>query len=348
MTFDSVCFLAAALATFVAATARVESQPAPSVGGTVTDAATGRKLIGALVTLGAPPDARTSRTDESGSFEFRTLAVGNYTLSARQIGYEASTKTIRVAENSRIDFALSRLSALDTVRVQSGGQRIHGVVATTESLLPLANATVQFLGKSVGQVSTDAAGRFSYNIQTPGAYLVRGKIKDRGVATTSVTVQKGSSVEVVLLLDSVALAGANALEMAYADSRERMLRRGLTSAFLSRSELMATKRTGVLSALLASTASLNGLRFTDVACVFLDGKPSPGFSANTLDPSEVEAVEVYSSTGDRSGNLAQRWPRGASCGDTGFPRVSPPRGGSNSRRSAPSDIAIFVVIWLRH
>lgn len=326
---------------------KVGAQSTPSVSGTITEGATGRRLIGVLVTLGAPPDARTTRTDESGTFAFRNLSPGTYTLSARQVGYEASTKSIQIVEHLELDFVLTRLSMLDTLRVRGGQQRIFGVVATAESLQPLANATVQVLGASTGQATTDTAGRFSYDVQTPGAYMLRAKHKGRAVATSSVTVLKESSMEIALLLDSVVPNGANALEMAYADSRERMIRRGLASAFVTRSALVATKRSSVLSALLASTASLNGLRFTDIACVFLDGVPSPGLSANTIDPMEVEAIEVYSSSGDRSGNLSKRWPRGAACGDTGYPRVSAPRSG-NSRRSAPSDVAIFIVIWLRH
>ena len=342
-----ICLLVVAFVTFAGMSARVESQSVPSVTGTVTDAATGRKLIGVLITLGAPPDTRATRTDESGSFEFRNITVGNYALSARQIGYEASTRSVRVSDQITNDIALTRLAALDTLRVRGGRQRIYGVVATAEGLQPIANATVQVLGTSAGQVTTDSTGRFSYNIQTPGAYMVRGKFKDRGVATTSVTVQKESSVEVALLLDSAALPGANALEMAYAESRERMIRRGMASAFVSRAQLMESKRPGVLGALLARTVNLNGLRFTDVACVYLDGKPMPGLSATPINPADVEAVEVYSSTGDRSRTLVARWPREASCGDTGMSRLAPPRV-SNSGRSAPSDIVAYIVIWLKH
>lgn len=73
----------------------------------------------------------------------------------------------------------------------------------------------------------------------------------------------------------------------------------------------------------------------------------PSLSATTIDPADVEAVEVYSFTGDRSGTLAARWPRTASCGDTGMSQITRPRR-NNSGRSAPTDIVAFIVIWLKH
>ena len=339
-------YLAAALVIQSCISLPLHAQIPRVLSGTVREVVTGRPLIGALVNLIANGDARTTRTDAAGSFAFRNLPDGMYQLSVRQVGYEAQTKAVRVVDGVELNFELTRLE-LDTLRVRSRQQRIYGSVATAERLQPLINATVQILGTSTGQTKTDSAGHFSYDVQSPGAYLVRGKTEGRGVATLSVTVGKGAGVEVALLLDSFPSPNANMLEMAFADSRERMLRRGLSSAFIPRSVLLATKRPSLLSALLASGAALNGLRLTDFACVFVDGLPKPGFSANNVDPADVEAVEAYSITGDRSGNLSARWPRGAECGDTGYPRASAPRSGSRGR-SAPSDIANFIVIWLRH
>lgn len=92
-----------------------------------------------------------------------------------------------------------------------------------------------------------------------------------------------------------------------------------------------------------------GMRLTDVACVFIDGAPRPGLSANAIDPESIEAVEMYASNAERSGTVATRWPRNQPCGDTGLPagyktRSADPMGG----RQANSEVVHWIVIWLKH
>jgi hypothetical protein len=334
-----------ATALLVLTAARGEAQSQLTVSGTVLDAATSRPIIGARVSLGVPPESRTTTTDERGSFFFSRVAAGTYPLSIRRLGYEPSDQSVVVADSTRLAVSLSRVALLDTVRVRGANQAIYGVVATAHDLKPVPNATVQFFGTSAGQLSTDSSGRFFYPVKSTGPYLVRAKATGRGSQTLSVTVRALEGVEVALLLDSAARPGANALEMAFADFRDRMLRRGSASAVVPRSELLVHSNGGVVSSLLtARSFGARTLRFTDEACVFVDGQPRPGLSANAIDAEDVEAVEVYSQTADRSGTLSQRWPNNAPCGDTGMIRAERPRGAQ--RR--PTDVVRWIVIWLKH
>jgi hypothetical protein len=265
------------------------------------------------------------------------------------LGYEPSTQIVTVNGDIRVTIVLRRLTALDTVRVRAGQRSIYGVVATAHDLRPLPNATVQIFGSSVGETTTDSAGRFSHVIQSRGAYLVRGKASGLGTQTVSVTVHD-DGVEVALLLDSVRAPGANALEMAYGDFRDRLLRRGNASAVVPRSELLAYGDGGLLSAVM-STRSFGAktLRFTDVACVFVDGIARAGLSLNMIDATSVEAVEVYSAAAERSGTLQLRWPKQATCGDTGLPRATDRFAGARPAggRDTQSDIVRWVVVWLK-
>lgn len=319
----------------------------PALSGIVQDPASSRAIIGALVTLSRAAEIRNTRTDETGSFLFAKLPPGTYELKVRRLGYDPSTQTVSIAGDTRATVSLTRLTTLDTVRVRAAAQGIYGVVATAHELRPLPNATVQIFGTSVGQLSTDSTGRFFYAVQTPGPYLVRGKAPGLAGQTVSVTVQPHDGVEVALLLDS-ADAEIPGLEMAFGDFRSRLVRRGNTSAVVPRTELLINGNGGVVSSLTtAPSFNAKSLRFTDFACVFVDGMPRPGLSANAIDAQAVEAVEVYTATSERSGTLAERWPRNVPCSTTGSPAATLPKI-QPGVRPAPSDVVRWIVIWLKH
>lgn len=133
-----------------------------------------------------------------------------------------------------------------------------------------------------------------------------------------------------------------ALEMAFGDFHDRLLRRGNASAIVPRAELVTRGSMGVASALLlAPSFATKSLRMNDYACIFLDGSPRAGMSPNMIDAEDVEAVELYTATSARTGNLRQRWPKTHPCGETS--RGAPPGG-----RERPSDVVVWMVIWLKH
>ena len=309
-----------------------------TVTGVVREVTSSTPLVGAVVTLGRGTDERSTRSDANGAFSFSKVARGTYPLTVRRLGYEPSQVDVDVPQDQPVVITMRRVASLDTVRVHAADQGIYGVVGTARDLRPLA-ASIQVLGTSISRLRTDSTGRFFAAVKTPGPYLVRGTTDGFTGQTVSVTVKPDEGVEVALLLDSATGPADHKLEMAFGDFADRMLQRGLASALVPRADLTRYGDTGTLASSLVSARSfgLRGLRLSSTACVFVDGRPMPGFSMNTYGPDEVEMVEVYGGKADRTLNLSQRWPRGAACGDTGFP-------GS----ALGDDVVKWVVIWLKH
>lgn len=327
----------AALASVAVAVSMAQAQA--TVDGTVRDAASARPLIGALITVRSETLVRRTRTDEEGYFAFRNVPLGRYALNAQHLGYRPEQFTIGVADttNAPLVISLSRITLLDTVRVRAVRQGIYGTVGRLLDLTPLSNAVVQLLGESLRRVSVDSTGRFFIPVHAPGPYVVRATAPAHAGANVSLTVPRDSSVEVVLLLDAAA-ATANRLEHAYADFRERMLRRRGNAALITRSELLMYGYTDLLSAIMHSPSFVRrALRFGSRACVFVDGRPRPGVSVRGLFPDEVEAVEVYARGGDPSLTLSRAWTSATPCATTGMPATA----------RAGRDVVWWVSVWLK-
>jgi hypothetical protein len=330
--------LAAFTALLVAATATATAHAqSGSVSGTATDAGTARPLPGALVTLGPAASERTTRTDERGTFRFDRVAAGQYLLVVRRLGYEMVRQTVDVTNGDvPVTVAMQRVVSLDTVRVHAAEQGIYGAVATSRDLRPLRTATIRVMGVGGGKILVDSTAHFFVPIKTPGAYVVRAQSSGYEAQALSVTVHRGEGVEVAMLLDSSTTPPSNRLEMAMADFDDRMRARRMGSTLVSRAELMKNGDTQLLGAIRAAQSFVSKpLRFGDTACVFVDGRPFTG-GLNAFEPKQVEAVEVYGADGDGTRTLAQAWPRGFPCGDTGMPRVAPGK-----------DVVRWVVIWLK-
>ncbi len=323
----------------LAAVSVAGAQTKVTVAGVVRDGTSGQPLIGAIVTLGTGESARTTRTEEKGAFSFANVLIGSYVVDTRRLGYEPARRTVDISpETAPIEIALTRVATLDTVRVRGADQAIFGAVGTSTDLRPLRKAVVQVYGSSTGEVTVDSTGHFFFPVKTSGAYVVRAKVDGYVAQTVSVTVPHNDGVEVALLLDSAVNGPSHMLEAGYADFHSRLLVRRLSSALVPRGELLEHDASEMLTAIrLSRSFATRGLRMGSAACVFVDGNPRPGYSLNAVDPREVEAVELYGLKGDASLTLVRRWPRGAPCGDTGGPSVTP-----------GDDVVQWIVIWLKH
>lgn len=76
-----------------------------SIDGKVTDAATGKPLNAAIVTL--VPGASTYQTAEDGAFSFVELDEGQYTVSVQKDGYQPNRKNITVNSGEKTDIVVS-------------------------------------------------------------------------------------------------------------------------------------------------------------------------------------------------------------------------------------------------
>ncbi|MHB8352116.1 MAG: carboxypeptidase-like regulatory domain-containing protein [Thermoplasmata archaeon] len=93
--------------------------------GGVSDAATGRAISGANVTV--TPGIGSVRTGTSGGYSFAGIANGSYTLSASAPGYRSTTETLVIdGRNAVQDLALTNA----TSPVRSSHPTLAGTVAT--------------------------------------------------------------------------------------------------------------------------------------------------------------------------------------------------------------------------
>ncbi|HYC52384.1 MAG TPA: carboxypeptidase-like regulatory domain-containing protein [Gemmatimonadaceae bacterium] len=313
------------------------AQEAATIEGRVQDAATARPLQGAIVTLrpqqGIP---QSTRTDEMGRFSFSQVAGVTYSLGVQRLGYEPALRTIDASVAvAPIVVTMTRMQQLDTIRVRAARQAIYGAVGRAKDLQPLTHAYVQLLGASAtNRIPVDSTGHFFIPVRSPGPYLVRATARDYEATSVSVIVPANDGAEVAMLLDT-ATATNHRLELAFAEFRDRMIRAGTFAAVVPRTELTRNAEADLLTALQLSPSFVKkNLRFGETACVFVDGRARVFQSLKSVDPADVEAVEVYSARDERSGTLQRMWPRNMPCAETGI-----------GRRAPGTDVVYWVSIW---
>ncbi len=117
--------------------------------GTVTEAASGRALSGAIVTIAET--GTTQRTDATGRYRFAALPDGTYTIEVSFIGLERAAQTVQVVAGtpSRTDFQLE-----PSAEIVVTGARGAQAAALNEQ---------RSLDNSATVVSSDLTGRFPDN-----------------------------------------------------------------------------------------------------------------------------------------------------------------------------------------
>jgi len=323
-------------------TASAQRRPAGSLGGIVRTA-DGLPVSDVLLHLVRDSLGYVARSDDEGRFLIASLAAGDYTLTAKRIGFDSAVAHGRVTDRrTTLDVVLNRRPvAFDTVRVRADFSGITGVVGDFSRMLPLGDASVRLLGGD-RLVTTDSSGRFALELPRGRGHAVRVERSGFAPYLTSFDLVAGRRIELVVLLDSSTQATKDGWKWDELDQRQRVSRYG--SARIARSELRATGESNLQLALqYTAAASDRGLTIPRAPCVFVDGVARPTLTLDAIPVSSVEFVEVYTRAGDVSGTLAARWPAGFRCGDGGtFTNRSVP---STSR--GPTNQAQFVVIWMR-
>jgi hypothetical protein len=157
-------------------------EPAGSITGRVTDAATGRPVARAIV--GATPiedqigDAGSGQgeavTDEQGRFTTNGLAPGVYTLFLWEVPRRPSV-TARAVEGVRVRIGSDAQADLITIE----GRPLHGIVIDRRRDQPVPGAIVECYGPARPEheilphlATTDDQGRFTFYVP-PGAHYLR-------------------------------------------------------------------------------------------------------------------------------------------------------------------------------
>jgi hypothetical protein len=112
-----------------AATTNAATTNATTLRGSVSALASADRVSGTMALEGAEvtliPGARGATTGADGSFVVRDLAVGDYTVQVKRVGYEAIAESLHVRGENHLerDFVLRRVARIDTVKSSAAGQR---------------------------------------------------------------------------------------------------------------------------------------------------------------------------------------------------------------------------------
>ena len=328
----------AAVAVSALVTSQGFAQRPHAIAGVVRDSISRQPLAGAMVDVRSASLRLTARTDEAGAFRFGGLLSGRYTYSVLRIGFAEQAGEIDLSDRSRdaaVEIEMRPVAqTLDAFRVRGDIAAIYGMVATLPDFRPVAGATVQVLGGSQA-VTTDSAGGFFVPADNPGLYMVRITAEGFADRLFNIEIPRGRAVEASRLLDP----GSPGFDGPYQDLAQRLRYRSMSSALVPGADVRHAG-SNVIDGLQGSpTFARQGLRFGPSVCLFVNGVPRPGATIEAIRVEEVEAVEVYASSGDRSGELGRQWPSGAPCGQIfrSFTR----------RSGSTANIVRYVVIWLR-
>ncbi len=169
------------------ATASLAEAQQASIGGAVTDEATGQPLEAARVLLTGPN--RIEATNQEGRYVFRNVAPGSYAVRVLRLGYRPATNTANVApgEDVALDFALTGAPVqLDEIVTTATGEQRKLEVANAVATIDAARVTEESPISEFGNLlSGRAAG---VQVQKTGGTTGTGtRIRIRGSNSVSLS-----------------------------------------------------------------------------------------------------------------------------------------------------------------
>ncbi|MEU9175606.1 S8 family serine peptidase [Streptomyces sp. NPDC048550] len=170
------------------ALAAVSGAPRGAIGAVSGTVRSGGEPVAGVKVTATGPIGRTTTSAADGTYTFRSLSVGAYTLTAAKFGYGQETATATVTENATAtgDFTLT----------QAPSGKLTGTV--TSAAGPAAGATVTVTDTPV-TATADAQGRFEVTLPH-GTYEVRAAHSSRCVTggSAQATVAGDTTVAVTL------------------------------------------------------------------------------------------------------------------------------------------------------
>lgn len=169
----------------------ISAAPSPDeilVNGRVLDADTGLALSGMTAALEGP-SSQTAVTDASGTYSFRDLTPGSYTLTLTKAGYATLVATTTLGAGSQTNFG-----DLHLTKQQQGATTatIRGVVSAAGSGQPIAGALVTASG--AGSTTTAANGQYQIPDVPVGTVQLSASAQGYGSATATATASAGGII----------------------------------------------------------------------------------------------------------------------------------------------------------
>ena len=295
-----------------------------AVSGTVRDEA-GQAIENALVALDPKTDARTTRTDSTGRFRFDRVSRGNHDLAVVWIGYRTDVRTLAVPD-SGVDLVIilrKNTAILDTLHVLARRTGVYGTVIARQEFLPLPKADVEIVGMAKAKMTTGPNGQFDFPMIPHGAWVAHVRSDGYESRMLSVVVPRDSAIELAITMDrsSVNIDKHMGELLREFDSRTRWMT-GSRGTLVPRQELLGHPGVTLAEALRYSLSyMLKGFRLDDATCIYVNGVFQPTMMAKDYQVQDIEAVEVYATGGDytgevtaRNGTPAKRRPPGGQCG----------------------------------
>lgn len=307
--------------------------------GIIRDSARGAPLADALIELRNGSTLLSTRSEQDGTYQLRSVLAGRHELTIRRIGYRELRRTLDL--NGR-DTSISPMlggfaQMLDTMHARANVMGIFGVVGSATDLKPLPKAKLKVLGAQ-SSTETDSAGRFFVEVKKAGTYMVRVDREGYHGQLLSLTVPQDRAVETVPLLYSTGDPKSRVGERMWHEFDERVQFGGTNAAVLSGGQLRKSGASDIAEAVqFIPSSARKGLHIGATSCLFVNGMPRFGFSVDVIPLDQVEAVELYTANGDASGTLVKLWPRNVACA----PSIRSAAGGS------AGTAAKYVVVWLR-
>jgi Carboxypeptidase regulatory-like domain len=328
------------------------------VTGTVRSS-TGLPIQGALVLMDSVKSARVFRSTAAGRFQFSGVPSGVHNLEVEAFGYHVVERDFTVGDaDLNLDIVLTPRGPqpLDSIVVRAERTGVFGIIANAEDLTPVSRVRVQVIGAA--EATTDSAGRYDMPRVKSGSYVVRLSREGFADKTWSISVARNKGYEFSALLSPSSEGSSRHAAAIWKDMDLRVHEGGAHTYLVPRSELGTNPR-GDLSLYMARSRSMlikNDQSLLSSPCIFVDGRPVPGFPLWSFSVGDVEAVEVYG-MGTRQGRqLQDLWPRSAPCSDMEISPLMPGavpldqralRGMALRPLGAQVSGSSFVLIWLR-
>jgi subtilisin family serine protease len=132
-----------------------------TLGGTVTDSASGQPVAGATVRVTGPND-RVTTSAADGTWQL-TLSTGSYSVQTSKFAYDTQTTTAEVVDG--------QTTTVNVALVLTAAHRVSGTVRDDFGA-PVGGATVTIAGTPIPPATTGADGTYSFASVPEGSYDV--------------------------------------------------------------------------------------------------------------------------------------------------------------------------------
>ncbi len=306
-------------AAFFASTAQAQEKFPGAIHGKVVDQ-NGDLVVGAQITL--MPSGRHVISFDDGGFDFHNVKPGEYTLSARRIGYDPASAVFTVRDSTLfVAIALVSLpQQLESMRIteKASGLRFNAVVID-QNQEPVRNAEVMAAGID-NKIKTDSLGRFYVPKLGRGTFIIRvRKIGYQPLMTSYyMYTDRVDTLEMFRLAQSLTpveideQSGFGRDYWDYRDLDQRFRWKTFGSGAISREELEQQGAKTLCDAI-PSTQSANKLmlrfnpRCADTPVqILLNGGICVWRELGSFVADNVEMVEYFAARSDKSGSLLAR------------------------------------------